>query len=414
MARLTKKTVEAAEVRAVEYFLWCDDLPGFGCRVLPSGKRSYLVQYRAAGRTRRAAIGLHGRITAEEARKEAKALLGQVARGGDPAEERATRRASMTVAELCDRYLKAAEGGGINGKRGQPKKASTLEIDRSRIRSHIVPLLGRRLVREITHADVARFIRDVSAGKTATNRKSDKLRGRTVVRGGRGAATRTAGLLGGILSFAVSEGVIPVNPALGVPKPADGKRTVRLSADDYRALGAALRAAETETHRRSATAIIRLIALTGCRRNEIVGLRWSEVDQDGHAFRLADSKEGASVRPIGEAALTVLSTVERREGCEWVFPAPRRTDAPFAGLKGAWHDIARRAGFAERGITPHVLRHSFASVAGSELGYTESTIAALLGHAAGTVTGRYTHHLDTVLIAAADRVSLEISRWMNG
>jgi len=109
MAKITKRTVDAAEPRGRDYFLWCDEFPGFGLRVFASGRRSYLVRYRSAGRSRRVTTGLHGALTAEEARREAKALLGQVARGEGPAEERATRRGSMTVAELCDAYLAAAD-----------------------------------------------------------------------------------------------------------------------------------------------------------------------------------------------------------------------------------------------------------------------------------------------------------------
>src|SRR5690349_10369745 len=100
MPKLTKRGVDAAESRASEYFLWCDELPGFGVRIYPSGKRGYLVQYRAGGRTRRVKIGLHGRITVDEARKQARILLGQVAGGSDPAEDRATRRRAMTVQDL--------------------------------------------------------------------------------------------------------------------------------------------------------------------------------------------------------------------------------------------------------------------------------------------------------------------------
>src|SRR5262249_33678917 len=150
------------------------------------------------------------------------------------------RRAALTVVKLCDRYLEAADKGLIGGKRGLPKKASTIREDRSRVARHIVPLLGRRLVRDLTHADVARFIRDVTVGKTAKVEKTEKRRGKAIVKGGRGIATRTAGLLGGILSFAVSEGVITTNPATGVRKPAYRSRNARLSPEDYRALGAAL------------------------------------------------------------------------------------------------------------------------------------------------------------------------------
>ncbi|GJD64424.1 Arm DNA-binding domain-containing protein [Methylobacterium frigidaeris] len=146
MAKITKRAVEAAEPNGRDYFLWCDELPGFGVRIFASGRRSYLIQYRAGGRSRRVTIGLHGALTADEARREAKALLGQVARGEDPAEERVTRRAAMTVADLCTAYVTAAEAGLIMGKGGQAKKDSTLYVDRGRIERHIKPLLGKRLV----------------------------------------------------------------------------------------------------------------------------------------------------------------------------------------------------------------------------------------------------------------------------
>ena len=240
MAKLTKRVVEGAEVQARDYFIWCDELPGFGVRIYPSGKRSYLIQYRADGRSRRAKLGLHGHLTCDQARKEAMALLGQVARGADPAEERATRRAAMTVTELCERYKAAIAQGLIMGKRGLPKKPLTVMSDLGRIDRHIVPLLGTKRVRDLTPVDVARFIRDVMAGKTAVVEKSPRLRGKAVVTGGRGAAARSAGLLGGILSFAMSEGVIPNNPALGVRRPASEVRRVRLSPADYSALGTAL------------------------------------------------------------------------------------------------------------------------------------------------------------------------------
>jgi integrase len=139
----------------------------------------------------------------------------------------------------------------------------------------------------------------------------------------------------------------------------------------------------------------------------VLALRWSEVDAPGRALRLRDTKEGASVRPIGAAALAVLAGLPRREDVDWVFPG--RGSAPYGGLRTAWESVLKRSGLS--GISPHTLRHSFASVAG-DLGYSESTIAALLGHAAGSVTGRYTHHLDAVLIAAADRAAGQIAFYL--
>jgi integrase len=410
MAKLTKKVVETAETRANDYFIWCSELPGFGVRIFPSGKRSYLVQYRKGGRSRRAKIGPHGRLTTEEARKEARALLGQVAKGGNPAEDRATQRNSMTVQELCERYLNATERGLVLGKGRRAKKESTLYTDRSRIKRHIIPLLGRRLVKDLTQSDVHRFIRDVASGKTAIVEKTSKLRGKAVVEGGIGAAARTAGLLGGILSFAVAEGVIETNPARGVARPADNRRELRLRPEDYRKLGKALAEAAEGYESDQAVSGAWLLMLSGCRRGEIEGLRWLEVDEPGHCFRLENTKEGRSVRPMGQPVFDVLSQVRRRPDCPYVLAGARRTGY-FGGLPGSWERIAKQAGLPK--VTPHTLRHSFASVAG-DLGFSEPTIAAMLGHASGSVTSRYVHHLDLVLIAAADRVAQTIWRYATG
>lgn len=410
MARLTKRVIDGLEAKAADYFVWDDELPGFGVRVWPTGRKVYLAQYRAAGRSRRVKIGTHGPVTVDEARREAKGLLGDVARGEDPQEDRVTRRKSLTVRELCDRYLDAAEKGLVMGKGRRAKKASTLYVDRGRIERHIKPLLGAKLVRDVTPADVARFIRDVASGKTAIVERTGRLRGKSIVEGGPGTAARTAGLLGGILSFAVSEGVIRFNPTQGVKRPADQRRQRRLSADEYGRLGKVLTAAEAEAMSPQAVQGAWLLALTGCRLGEVENLRWSEVDEAGGCFRLTETKEGASVRPVGRAALDVLAGVARQRGCPYVLPAARG-EGSFGGMPGAWRRIAVTAEL--EGVTPHTLRHSFASVAG-DLGFTESTIAALLGHAAGSVTSRYVHHLDSVLVAAADRVAGTILAQMTG
>lgn len=229
MVKLTKRLVDAAAPRTVAYFLWCGELAGFGVRIHPTGKRVYYVDYRNRnGARKRMAIGAHGKITTEEARKLALLILGSVVKGDDPAADRATQRDALTVAELCANYMGAAEQGSPFGKQRQPKRPSTIAQDRARLVRHIVPLLGSKLVHELTRADVAKFIRDVSIGKTALVEKTPRLRGNAVVRSGASMATRAAGFLGAILTFAVNEGIIEHNPARGVPRQADHQRARRL------------------------------------------------------------------------------------------------------------------------------------------------------------------------------------------
>lgn len=407
MVKLTKRVIDGLLPREKDYFEWDDELPGFGVRVWPTGKKTYVAQYRAGKQTRRFKVGAHGPLTVEEARKQAKVVLGDVARGEDPQLDRSTRRKSLTIKELCEQYLEAAHKGLIFGKRGKPKKESTLYVDRGRIKRHIVPLLGNKLAQELTTADAVKMMRDITVGKTAINEKTDKVRGRSIVEGGAGTASQAVTLLSAILTYAVSEGIIQHNPARGIKKPAVGKRTRRLDAKEYRALGKALAAADGEPWQGVVGA--KLFLLTGFRLSEIAGLMWSEVDEEGSCFRLDDSKEDASIRPVGKPVFDVLATVERQQGNPYVLPGPRSDDGHYTSLDEAIKRITKKAGL--EGVTSHTLRHSYASVAG-DLGFTEITISALLGHAAGNVTQRYVHHLDSVLIAAADKVSGEVHAMM--
>lgn len=419
MTKLTKRVVDAAlrpplpeGKKKTDVFIWDDALRGFGLRVHSSGVKSFVVQYRIGGRggqTRRKSLGLYGPLTVEEARTEARKWLGERAKGGDPIADRLAERKAETVEQLCRSYLAAAEQGLILGKKNRPKKVSTLATDRGRIERHIVPVLGKKRVRDVTPADVNRFMRDVIAGKTAVDVKTG-FRGRAIVQGGAGTAARTVGLLGGIFSYAVSEGLRLDNPVRGVKRPADQRRDRRLLPQDYQALGEALAEAEKTGENSAAVAAVRLLALTGCRLGEIVNLTHAEIDRRGQALRLADTKEGASVRPLSAAALALLDGLPQRD--RYVL-AGERSDRPYGGLPKAIARIMARRPEHLSGVTAHVLRHSFATEA-DELGYTEATIAALLGHRSGGITSRYIHPLDRVLIAAADRVAGQIDTWMTG
>jgi hypothetical protein len=178
VVKITKRVVEAADAREKDYLIWDDELPGFGLRVFSSNKRSYVIQYRTKGRSRRYTIGLHGAWAPETARREAKVQLGRVAGGDDPVEDRQLDHKAITVKELCTRNLADLRAGLILGKGGRPKKASTITTDTGRIERHIILLLGTRRVKDLTKTDINKVLKDIMAGKTRVSVKTKKLRGR--------------------------------------------------------------------------------------------------------------------------------------------------------------------------------------------------------------------------------------------
>jgi integrase len=409
VAKLSKRIVDQVKAGAADYFIWDDELPGFGLRVFVTGKRSYVVQYRAKGRTRRFTIGPHGVWTPDTARKEARILLGRIAQGENPADEKQLDHKAISVKELCEQYLKDAKAGLILGKKRRPKKATTIYTDEGRINRHIIPLLGARRVKDLIAADITCFMRDVASGKTKATQKTRK-HGRAIVRGGIGTGTRTVGLLGAILSYARENGIIERNPAHGIRKAADQKRNRRLAEDEYRLLGQLLHKAANHDQLATAAEMARTIALTGCRRGEIINLDWREVDINKSCLRLVDSKEGASVRPIGLPVADLFAERDSRGLAGPVFEGTIK-GKPLVGFPKHWNKILAGTPLAD--ITPHVLRHSFASIA-NDLGFTESTVAALLGHAQGSITSRYIHTVDTALIMAADTVCGYIQGLLDG
>jgi integrase len=404
--KLTKKAIDAIKSDSTDRVFWDDELRGFGLRMKPGGLKSFLIQFRnRQGRSRRLTVGKYGRLTPDEARREARRLLSDVERGLDPAEQRLEERHALTVGDLCREYLAKAEAGLIIGRKGLPKKASTLEIDRGRIARHIVPLLGKKPLKDLTSSDVKRFLEAVTSGKTATMVKT-KPRGLARVTGGATAAVRAVGLLGGMLTYAREVGYIERNPAHGIRKPADKRRSFRLGAGEYRALERAIEAAERRGEHWQATAAIRPIALTGCRRSEILHLKWNEIDFPNACLRLGDTKTGASVRPLPKAAQAILHRIQRQG--EHVFPGVNQPDKSYAAVfPKAWR---RTVGAT---YTPHGLRHAYASAA-HELGLGELTIKALLGHARLGVTSGYIKTVDSLLLAAAERVARHINGAMTG
>ena len=393
MPKLTKTIVDKLKPEdGREIFAWDSELRGFGVRMMSSGVASYILKYRnKEGRQRKLAIGRVGGLTPDEARNLARQRIAEIARGGDPSAERQQIRTSITVAELCDLYTSDAEGR---------IKASTLAADKSRIERHVKPLIGTRTVLGLTASDVAKLQVDIATGKTAKTR--GKGRG-GVTMGGRGVAARTVGMLGTILEFAKKRKVVTENVARGVDRPPDGKQTRFLSLAEVKSLGVAMTQAEADGESSTALAAIRFLLLSGCRRMEALALPTAWCDPAANCIRFGDTKSGAQIRPIGNAAFAAIAETSRRNG--WVFPASRGK-GHFVGLPKVLARLCDRAKL--EGITLHVLRHSFAATA-AEMGFSELTIAGMLGHTVSGVTARYAHVPDGALVVAANRVSARLA-----
>ncbi|HEX7753168.1 MAG TPA: Arm DNA-binding domain-containing protein, partial [Novosphingobium sp.] len=266
-AKLNKRTVDAlVPPKAGQDFIWDTEIKGFGVRVGSTGAKTFVIQYvNTEGRLRRVKIGRFGILTVDQARDLAKIKLGAVAAGEDPAEEGRRARNEMNVDELCDWYLTEARAGRILGRKNRPIKASSLDMDESRIRTHIKPLLGKRIARHLTIADVEAMQTDVMNGKTEKARTGGRGGKAT---GGPGVAARCVGTLQAILGHAKHKGLLAEHPTKGAKKLAGKKRTRRLSVAEIEVLGKAMAYAEYNGESATALAVIRALLLTGYRREE--------------------------------------------------------------------------------------------------------------------------------------------------
>lgn len=408
MARLTKRAIDALKPsRRGEQFRWDREVRGFGIRVKPSGTKTFVIQYRnVEGRTRRTVLGQFGVLTVEQARAIAKKKLATVVDGADPADDRLAVRRGLTVAQLCDWYLDEAEAGRLIGRLRRPIKASSLAGDRSRIEQHIKPLIGTRMVSQLKLADIERLQGDIAAGRTARTRQGPRG-GHTS--GGAGVAARAISTLRSLCNHARRLGVIETNPANGVRIMASQRLKRYLSAGEIRHLGKVMAQMERDGEHPTGIAAIRVMLLTGFRRMEVLAMCKEWVQPDDNLVRFPDTKSGPQIRVAGDAAMAVLEAQAVRHASRFVFPADVG-EGHFIGVVRVLERICSHAGLAE--VTPHVLRHSFASIAAAQ-GFSELTISGLLGHAPRGVTQRYVH-LDTALVIAAEQVSAEIARLLDG
>jgi integrase len=294
------------------------------------------------------------------------------------------------VSALIDRYLE-------DGPATKPgKRASTWENDGSNLKRHIRPLLGRKVANLVTKAEAAKAVQDITLGKTAASEKSKKLRGRAIVKGGAGVARRTRTTTAAMFSWGMEHGFVKVNPFAAVKMSTPPQRERFLSREEAGRLLEALDAVEADkTVNPVFCDAIRLLLLTGARKTEILGLKWSEVNTERKSLLLppertkAGGQNGERRIMLSPAALEILKSRRPDKGKpeKFVFPA----------IRGEGHVIGVRRAFAKacvkaklEGVRIHDLRHSFASFAIAD-GASLFLVGKLLGHASARTSERYAH-----------------------
>lgn len=415
--KLTRKAVSAIEPAEKPVIYYDESVKGFGLKVMPSGAQSWILEYRpgAGGRgvaKKRIKIGTPATHSPEAARDEATRTLARVTLGADPAGARSAERASLTLAEVVDAYLR----DHVASKR-KPKTQTEYGIV---VEKHIKPAIGSMRASAVTPADVARLQSGIVRGKRRNGNS------------GKTTANRALAVLSAAFNWAQGVGLVPDghNPTKRVERFRENKKERFLTAAELSALGDALNEAETiglpyevdvnkakarnapkPENRRTvygphAVAAIRLLLLTGARRREILDLRWTEVDLDRGVLFLGDSKTGKKTVVLSAAAIGVLEGLPRIG--KYVIAgssAGTEDEKPRADLNKPWEAVLKRAGI--EGARLHDLRHSFASVGvGGSLGLP--IIGRLLGHTQAATTQRYAHLDVDPLKRAADEIGNKI------
>ena len=369
--RISKRSVDAVKAGGTDTVYWDGELTGFGLRVRRSGRKSYVVQTRIAGKLCWFTIGPHGPLNPDQARARALEILACAKKGIDPRDADARREAEPSMADLGRRFLE--EYVPVHCK------PSTREEYSRSVRLFVDPVIGELRVPEVQRKDIAAL--------------HHGLRDKPY------QANRTLGVLSKMFSLAEVWGWRPdgSNPCRHVKRYKEHKRERFLSPEETERLGQVLRDVEEEMP--SAVAAFRLLLLTGCRMSEIRDLRWEYVKDD--CIELPDAKTGGRVVPLGPEARAVLSSIPRDEDNPWVI-AGRLPGSHLTDLQRPWRRIRKQAGL--EGVRIHDLRHSFASRA-LALGESLTMIGKLLGHTQVQTTARYAHLARDSIQTAAARIT---------
>jgi len=389
--RITKTSADQLEAVERDSYLWDDKTTGFGLKVTPKGRKVFIVQYRQggrAGRTRRVTIGLFkapsmtGRcLTVDQARKQAEKILGALAQGEDPAEQKSIERKKGKfgdhLAEWFEREVRAS------------KKPTTIDSYERVIRLYVPKRLKGRKTDSISKHDI-RALRD--------GMKTNSY-----------GANKTLAVLSAFFNWCEGEDIRPnnSNPCKGISKYKEKSHKRFLSPDEQVKLAEALSASEvSKFYNPYAVAAIRLLAFTGARKSEILTLRWDWVDFENKRLNLPDSKTGEKSIYLNAPALEVLSNLPRQQDNPYVIVGSKEGQR-LINIQKPWSRIRNDAGMPD--LRLHDLRHTFASIAVMG-GMSLPMVGALLGHKHARTTQRYAHLAGNPMIAAAESVGQKLTR----
>jgi integrase len=394
---LTKSVIEALEIRAALYRVPDAQVRGLFIQVTPGGILSWVLRFRVHGREKTHKLGRWPELTVAQARRMALDLQSKISQGEDPAATRRAEREAKTVAELAERFKK---------EHLPTLKPSTRKEYLRLLDNVILPGLGSKRVKDVQPSDVAAFLSKI---RSSTPKGIE--------------ANRARATLSKMFSLAALWGLRAdgLNPAHGQARAAETKKDRHLSDRELVALGVALRYLVSggagqvdglQVEEPQSLAALRLSLLTGMRKSEIIGdarreipaLTWADVDLDAGTIRLENHKTskrtGARIVSLCPAAMDLLEHLPKVLGNPHVIPG-RRTGEALQDLQGVWErvraavpalqekaKVPKKARVDLSDVTIHDLRRSFASLA-ARMGYPELIVAALLGHAAGSVTAGY-------------------------
>lgn len=380
MPKLTKTIVDKTQPSTRDVWVWDSELPGFGIRVQPSGRKTYVTRYRTAtGKQRKQTIARCADMPPDKARDLARKVFSAVAEGKDPVADRQNLRNAPTMEQMRDRYMK---------EHAIPyKKPSSADEDKRNWRRHILPRFAGKKVIDVTKADVVAMHAAMAHIPSAAN--------------------ACIALLSKAMNLAEDWGWRPQNsnPCRRLKKYKIPEKETILTVKQIADLDRAL---DEMVHERAIpypmACLTRLWLITGCRNSEIRKAKRAWVDFERQLLVLPDSKVGERKISLPDVAIDIIKTLP--EG-EWLIPG-RKAGEHLKSPWGMFHRICERAGIPP-GTRPHDLRHTVGSL-GHHHGLSQRQIAQQLGHRQLSTTERYIHGVNTEEAKAADRIAQTITK----